>query len=134
MNERATGVRRPTKTAQSSQRSNQRSARRQPRGAEVEPAPAPLEERPCRRRARSPSPPIAPSEVADRARQRDREVRVGPAALGAEDDELVAERARGERAGVEHDELGGGREDGVDRHQQEDGPEPVRGEERRHGA
>ena len=54
--------------------------------------------------------------------ERDREVGVEPAALGAEDDELVGERARGERAGVEHHELAGGREDGVDRHQHEDGP------------
>ena len=131
MNERATGVSRPTKTAQSSQRSNQRSARSSRAGPRWNQRPAALEERPA---AVEPDPPAdqRADEVADRARERDGEVGVEPAALGAEDDELAAERPRGERARVDHDQLAGCGEDGVDRHQDEDGPEAVRGEERRH--
>ena len=45
MNERATGVMRPRKTAQSSQRSNQRSARVDAIGGQVQPAAVALEER-----------------------------------------------------------------------------------------
>ena len=48
----------------------------------------------------------------------------------AEERDVVrrGERARGDRAGVEHDELAGRREDGVDRHQPEDGVDAVGGD------
>ena len=42
-----------------------------------------------------------------------------------EERDLPGERARGERAAVEHRHLARGREDGGDRHQEEDREEPV---------
>ena len=68
-NERTTGVTRPRKTAQSPQRSNQRSARSSRSAPEVEPAAVPLEAAAGRRRSPIPQPTSEPSEVADRARQ-----------------------------------------------------------------
>ena len=64
-----------------------------------------------------------PGERRPRGRRR------GPLRCRAEDDEVVR-RARPRRARrVEHDELAGGGEDGVDRHQHEDGENAVVREE-----
>ena len=81
----------------------------QARRAQVEPAPAALEKRPAAVEADRPADQRA-DQVAERPGERDREVGVEAAPLGPEDDELVRERAGGERAGVEHHELARRRE------------------------
>ena len=74
MNERTTGVSRPSRTAQSPQRANQRSARSSLVGVEMEAAPAPLEQRPAAVVADRPADERA-EQVAERPGERDRQVR-----------------------------------------------------------
>src|SRR5262245_2513065 len=101
---------------------------------EMEPAPVALEIRPAAVQADGP-PDDRSDRVADRPRERDREVR-GQALVDRppeERDVLVREGTRGERPAVHHDELARGREHGVDEHEREDRVEPVVADDRRDG-
>ena len=73
--------------------------------------------------------------IADRARERDRDVRRKPLLDRAteERDVLVGERTRGERSRVDHHELARGREHRVDEHETEHGVEAVVPDRRRDG-
>ena len=73
--------------------------------------------------------------VADRARERDRDVRRKSLVDRAseERDVLVGERTRRESARVDHHELARGREHRVDEHEAEDGVEAVVPDRRRDG-
>ena len=125
-NDRTTGVRRPSSTAQSSQRRNQASARSSLSWSR-------WSQRPCRSRY-GPAAAAADlpadhgaDQVAERAGERDREVR-GEARrerVAEQRHRLPRDRARGDRAAVDHHDLARGREDRVDQHQEEDGVEAV---------
>ena len=123
MNERTTGVRRPTKTASRpsgrtsarraragrgpkwNQRPRRSSSGRRRRTPIAQPAIAPTSSRACR-----PAPWRRSAQAARRSCSRRGRPRAG-------------ERARGDGAGVDHDELARGGEDRVDGHQQEHGVE-----------
>src|SRR3954453_20330618 len=88
-------------------------------GRQMEPPPAALEEGTTSPDADPPAE-DRPELVPDHTRQHDRDVGRQPGDVPPEDVELVCERTRGERPGVDHDELARRGEQRIHEHQEED--------------